>query len=68
MEFSELYKQTNSNLVCFSPDGKYLAVAVEHRLIVRQSDNLKAIHRVFSCAYEAATPPHIQAISWSSDS
>ncbi|KAJ2743682.1 hypothetical protein GGI20_003573, partial [Coemansia sp. BCRC 34301] len=66
MEFSELYKQSNSNLVTFSPDGNYLAVAVEHRLIVRSSSMPKTIHRVYSCVYDTA--PHIQAIEWSSDS
>ncbi|KAJ2809963.1 hypothetical protein H4S07_002953, partial [Coemansia furcata] len=66
MEFSDLYKQTNSNLVSFSPDGKYLAVAVEHRLIIRNSDSPKTIHRVFSCAYDAA--PFIQDVAWSPDS
>ncbi|KAJ2059554.1 hypothetical protein GGI17_004322 [Coemansia sp. S146] len=66
MEFSDLYKQTNSNLASFSPDGKYLAVAVDHRLIIRNSDSPKTIHRVFSCVYD--TLPHIEELAWSSDS
>ncbi|KAI9506817.1 hypothetical protein GGI25_000150 [Coemansia spiralis] len=66
MEFTDLYKQSNSSLAKFSPDGKYIAVAVEHRLIVRDSENPKRIHRVFSCEYETA--PYIQEIEWSMDS
>ncbi|KAJ2017732.1 hypothetical protein H4S04_004351 [Coemansia sp. S16] len=66
MEFSDLYKQTNSNSVSFSPDGKYLAVAVDHRLIIRNTDSPKTIHRVFSCTYD--TLPYIEELGWSSDS
>ncbi|KAJ2491642.1 WD repeat-containing protein wrap73 [Coemansia sp. RSA 2050] len=66
MDFSDLYKQTNSNLVSFSPDGKYLAIVVEHRLIIRNSDSPKTIHRVFSCTYDSS--PFIQDVGWSSDS
>ncbi|KAJ2408789.1 hypothetical protein GGI10_004790, partial [Coemansia sp. RSA 2530] len=66
MDFSDLYKQGNSNLVSFSPDGKYLAVVVEHRLIIRNSDSPKTIHRVFSCTYDTA--PFIQDVGWSTDS
>ncbi|KAJ2159488.1 hypothetical protein GGF46_002984 [Coemansia sp. RSA 552] len=66
MEFSDLYKQSNGSLVRFSPDGQYIAVAVEHRLIVRSSETPKRIVRVFSCPYEAA--PFIQELQWSSDS
>ncbi|KAJ2331460.1 WD repeat-containing protein wrap73, partial [Coemansia sp. RSA 2681] len=57
---------TNSNLASFSPDGKYFAVVVEHRLIVRHSDSPKTIHRVYSCAYDTA--PYIEEVEWSSDS
>ncbi|KAJ1950463.1 WD repeat-containing protein wrap73 [Linderina macrospora] len=62
MEFTDLYKQSNS-LVAFSPDGHYIAVAVEHRLIVRDTENPKRIQRVYACEY-----PAIQDLSWSSDS
>ncbi|KAJ1647425.1 WD repeat-containing protein wrap73 [Coemansia erecta] len=66
MEFTDLYKQSNSQLVSFSPDGKLIAVAVEHRLIVRDAETPKRIHRVYSCSYESA--PYIQEILWSPDS
>ncbi|KAJ2726536.1 WD repeat-containing protein wrap73 [Coemansia sp. Benny D115] len=66
MEFTDLYKQSNSALVKFSPDGQYIAVAVEHRLIVRDAQTPKRIHRVYSCAYETA--PYIQEVAWSADS
>ncbi|KAJ2546843.1 hypothetical protein EV175_005451, partial [Coemansia sp. RSA 1933] len=66
MEFSDLYKQENSALVRFSPDGKYIAVVVKHRLILRDSENPKRIHRVYSCAYETA--PYIQQVEWAPDS
>ncbi|KAJ2715653.1 WD repeat-containing protein wrap73 [Coemansia spiralis] len=66
MEFSDLYKQSGAGLAKFSPDGRYIAVAVEHRLIVRDSENPKRVHRVYSCAYEAA--PYIQEVEWAADS
>ncbi|KAJ2784894.1 WD repeat-containing protein wrap73 [Coemansia javaensis] len=66
MEFSDLYKQSNAALARFSPDGRFIAVAVEHRLIVRDSENPKRIHRVYSCAY--TTAPYIQEVEWSRDS
>jgi hypothetical protein len=39
MEFTEAYKQTGP--CCFSPDGRYLAVAVDYRLVVRDVVSLK---------------------------
>lgn len=66
MEFSDLYKQTNSSIVQFSPDGRFIAVGVEHRLIVRDSENPKRICRVFSCPYQSQ--PYIEEIQWSGDS
>ncbi|KAJ2609658.1 hypothetical protein H4S08_003957 [Coemansia sp. RSA 1365] len=65
MEFSDLYKQSNAALAKFSPDGQYIAVAVEHRLIVRDSENPKRIHRVFGSTYSA---PFIQEVAWSYNS
>ncbi|KAJ2427340.1 hypothetical protein GGF47_001810, partial [Coemansia sp. RSA 2524] len=65
MEFSDLYKQSNSALAQFSPDGRFIAVAVEHRLIVRDSENPKRIHAVFSTPY---TVPFVQQVEWSRDS
>ncbi|KAJ1724740.1 hypothetical protein LPJ53_001023 [Coemansia erecta] len=63
MEFSDLYKQSNGSLVRFSPSGEYVAVAVEHRLIVRTTQTPKLIHRVFGTAYTAR--PFIEALEWS---
>ncbi|KAJ2851234.1 hypothetical protein IWW36_001255 [Coemansia brasiliensis] len=65
MEFSDLYKQSNSSLAKFSPDGQYIAVCVEHRLIIRDSENPKRIHRVCSTSYSS---PFIQQIEWSANS
>ncbi|KAI9474565.1 hypothetical protein LPJ78_003979 [Coemansia sp. RSA 989] len=65
MEFSDLYKQSNSALAKFSPDGQYIAVCVEHRLIVRDSENPKRIHRVCSTRYSS---PFIQQIEWAANS
>ncbi|KAI8325306.1 YVTN repeat-like/Quino protein amine dehydrogenase [Martensiomyces pterosporus] len=66
MEFTDLYKQSNSALVSFSPSGQFIAVAVEHRLIIRDAESPKRIHQVYSCPYEAA--PFIQELAWSADS
>lgn len=60
MNFSELFRQT-LQLCKFSPDGKYLACAVDYRLVVRHFDTLQVQH-VFSCL------DAVQHIEWSSDS
>jgi hypothetical protein len=39
MEFTEPYKQTGP--CCFSPDSRFLAVAVDYRLVVRDVLSLK---------------------------
>ena len=39
MEFTEAYKQTGP--CCFSPDGRFLAIAVDYRLVVRDVVSLK---------------------------
>ncbi|OEL22508.1 WD repeat-containing protein WRAP73, partial [Dichanthelium oligosanthes] len=39
MEFTEAYKQTGP--CCFSPDARFLAVAVDYRLVVRDVVSLK---------------------------
>ncbi|KAJ1898232.1 WD repeat-containing protein wrap73 [Kickxella alabastrina] len=66
MEFTELYKQSNSALVSYSPDGAFIAVSVEHRLIVRDAQNPKRVHRVCVTPYDTA--PYIEDIQWSPSS
>lgn len=46
VDFSELYKQSNG-LCMWSPDGNLLAVAVNHRLVVRDVETLQV--RAFPC-------------------
>lgn len=60
MEFTELYKQS-SNLCRFSPNGLYLATAVQFRLVIRDAETLQIVH-LFTCT------DAIQHLSWSPDS
>ncbi|KAK6176062.1 hypothetical protein SNE40_014418 [Patella caerulea] len=60
MNFSELFHQSGQ-LCRFSPDGKYLASAVDYRLVIRNTDTLQ-IENVFSCI------DSINYIEWSNDS
>ena len=60
MDFTELYKQTG-NICRFSPNGLYLATAVQYRLVIRDADSLQILH-LFNCA------DPIQDIQWSPDS
>lgn len=39
MEFTEAYKQTGP--CCFSPNARYIAVAVDYRLVVRDAHSFK---------------------------
>lgn len=39
-DFTEIYKQSNSQCV-FSPDGQFVATAVQQRLVIRQTDTLQ---------------------------
>lgn len=50
MDFSESYKCTVRSGVqpAYSPDGRYLANAVEYRLIIRDADSLRII-QLYSC-------------------
>lgn len=41
MEFSDTYK--HSGPCCFSPDARFLAVAVDYRLVIRDVVSLKVI-------------------------
>jgi len=60
MNFSELFKHT-AQLCCFSPDGQYMANAVQYRLIIREVKTLQILN-LYTCLDQ------IQAIEWSGDS
>lgn len=47
MNFSDLFKQTGQ-LCEFSPNGKYLANAVQYQLVIRDKLSLEITH-IFSC-------------------
>ncbi|KAF6989705.1 hypothetical protein CFC21_007007 [Triticum aestivum] len=59
MEFTEAYKQTGP--CCFSPDARFLAVAVDYRLVVRDVVTLKVV-QLFSCVDK------INFLEWAPDS
>ena len=61
MELSDSYSHSNSKLLKWSPNGKYLAVVNKSRLMIRDAENLQ-IHRLYSCLGE------IQDISWNKQS
>jgi len=60
MEFSDTFRQTG-NCLSFSPDGKYMATAVETRLVVRFAESQQVAH-IFSCL------DRVQGVEWSADS
>jgi WD40 repeat protein len=60
MNFSDFFSQS-AGLCHFSPDGEYLANAVQFRLIIRDVKTLQIVH-VFTCL------DTIQLINWSPDS
>ncbi|XP_013397882.1 WD repeat-containing protein WRAP73-like [Lingula anatina] len=60
MNFSEIFKQSNQ-LCKFSPDGNYLANAVQYRLIVRDVKTLQILN-LYTCL------DAVQYVEWSSDS
>ncbi|KAK6912385.1 WD40 repeat [Dillenia turbinata] len=59
MEFTEAYK--HSGPCCFSPNSRFLAVAVDYRLVIRDIHSLKVVH-LFSCVDK------ISFIEWALDS
>ncbi|KAG6497513.1 WD repeat-containing protein WRAP73-like isoform X1 [Zingiber officinale] len=59
MEFTDPYKQ--SGPCCFSPNSRFLAVAVDYRLVIREVVSLKVI-QLFSCVDK------IRYIEWALDS
>ena len=60
VEFSEVYKHSGYRCES-SPNGEVLAVAVDHRLIIRDSVS-QQILQIFSC------DDKIDQIAWASDS
>lgn len=59
MEFSDTYKHTGP--CCFSPDSRYLAIAVDYRLVIRDVVTLKVV-QLYSCMDK------ISNIEWALDS
>ncbi|XP_059461014.1 uncharacterized protein LOC132190135 isoform X1 [Corylus avellana] len=59
MEFTEAYKQTGP--CCFSPNARYIAVAVDYRLVIRDTLSFKVV-QLFSCLDK------ISYIEWALDS
>ncbi|GMH33685.1 hypothetical protein BSKO_01519 [Bryopsis sp. KO-2023] len=60
MDFSETYRYSGPS-PAFSPDGRYIAVVVEYRLLVRDWQTLRVV-QLYSCLDK------IQHFEWSSDS
>eukprot|EP01116_Phalansterium_solitarium_P013688 TRINITY_DN31089_c0_g1_i1.p1 TRINITY_DN31089_c0_g1~~TRINITY_DN31089_c0_g1_i1.p1 ORF type:complete len:435 (+),score=-30.91 TRINITY_DN31089_c0_g1_i1:109-1413(+) len=61
MDFSEVYSHDNTKLCKWSPNGKYLASMMKHRLLVRDAETLQVV-QLFTCL------DSIQELSWSCDS
>ncbi|KAL3599271.1 hypothetical protein D5086_007189 [Populus alba] len=59
MEFTEAYKQTGP--CCFSPNSRYIAVAVDYRLVIRDTLSFKVV-QLFSCLDK------ISHVEWANDS
>ncbi|KAI8855097.1 hypothetical protein BC829DRAFT_426733 [Chytridium lagenaria] len=60
MDFTELYRQ--SAFLChFSPDARYIATAVDHRVVVRDAESLH-IRFLFSCT------DTVSDLAWAPDS
>ncbi|KAI4384707.1 hypothetical protein MLD38_002825 [Melastoma candidum] len=59
MEFTDAYKQTGP--CCFSPDSRFIAVAVDYRLVIRDAFSFKVV-QLFSCLEK------ISYIEWALDS
>ncbi|KAK8489787.1 hypothetical protein V6N11_046854 [Hibiscus sabdariffa] len=59
MEFTEAYKHTGP--CCFSPNARYIAAAVDYRLVIRDTLSFKVV-QLFSCLDK------ISYIEWALDS
>uniref|UniRef100_A0A2P2IHJ3 Uncharacterized protein n=1 Tax=Rhizophora mucronata TaxID=61149 RepID=A0A2P2IHJ3_RHIMU len=61
MEFTEAYKQTGP--CCFSPNSRYLAVAVDYRLVIRDTLSFKVtFFRNFNFPYQFFFPIFVWCI------
>jgi hypothetical protein len=58
-DFSESYRC--SLLPAYSPDGRFIAAAVEYRLVIREVESLKVV-QIYSCLDK------IHRIEWSASS
>lgn len=58
MDFSESYRA--SVLPAYSPDGRYVAAAVEYRLVIREVESLKVV-QIYSCLDK------INRVEWSAN-
>ncbi|KAK4839388.1 hypothetical protein QYF36_021579 [Acer negundo] len=59
MEFTEAYKQTGP--CCFSPNSRFIAVAVDYRLVIRDTHSFKVV-QLFTCLDK------ISYVEWALDS
>jgi hypothetical protein len=59
-DFTEIYKQSSS-LCRFSPNGEFVATAVQQRLVIRQTQTLQIL-QLYTCL------DTIQYIEWCMDS
>ncbi len=55
-DFTEVFKQTQG-IVTYSPNGEYIATAVQQRLVIRESHSLEIL-QLFNCT------DLIQHVSW----
>lgn len=60
VDFSELYKQT-SGLARWAPDGSLLAVAVGHRLVIRDAETMQVGAKATGPPPSAAAPAPLRA-------
>ncbi|KAI8870828.1 YVTN repeat-like/Quino protein amine dehydrogenase [Ramicandelaber brevisporus] len=60
VEIAQFFRQTGNNACSFSSDGRLIATATQHRLIVRNADSLQVV-QVFQTN---ATPSNISEIQW----
>lgn len=61
MDFSETYKSSTDPAPCYSPDGQFIATAVEYRLIIREAESLRVV-QLYSCL------DRISELSWAPNS
>ena len=62
MEFTESYKQTGP--CCFSPNARYIAVAVDYRLVIRDTISFKVVNNRFCLITRIMFPSFCFMIVW----